>query len=82
MRASTTWLAAALQAGTLTDVSAQLDAALEDLTRRAPQAGLIRPDLVAEDLPRIIAMLNGVLTTMDPASDGWRRYVLLMPMRY
>ena len=71
-------LAAALKAGTLTDVSAQLDAALEDLTRRAQQAGLIRADLVAEDLPRIVAMLNGVLPTMDPASDGWRRYVLLM----
>ncbi len=71
-------LAAALKAGTLTDVSAQLDAALENLTRRAQNAGLIRADLVAEDLPRIVAMLNGVLPTMDPSSDGWRRYVLLM----
>lgn len=71
-------LAAALKAGTLTDVSAQLDAALEELTRRAQRAGLIRADLVPEDLPRIVAMLNGVLPTMDPASDGWRRYVLLM----
>lgn len=71
-------LAAALKAGTLTDVSAQLDAALEDLTRRAQKAGMIRADLVAEDLPRIVAMLNGVLPTMDPSSDGWRRYVLLM----
>lgn len=71
-------LAAALKAGTLTDVSAQLDAALENLTRRAQTAGLIRADLVAEDLPRIVAMLNGVLPTMDPSSDGWRRYVLLM----
>ncbi len=71
-------LAAALKAGTLTDVSAQLDAALEELTRRAQQAGLVRADLVPQDLPRIVAMLNGVLPTMDPASDGWRRYVLLM----
>ncbi len=71
-------LAAALKAGTLTDVSAQLDAALENLTRRAQTAGLVRADLVAEDLPRIVAMLNGVLPTMDPSSDGWRRYVLLM----
>src|SRR6478609_1893861 len=71
-------LAAALKAGTLTDVSAQLDAALEELTRRAQRAGLVRADLVPEDLPRIVAMLNGVLPTMDPASDGWRRYVLLM----
>jgi AcrR family transcriptional regulator len=71
-------LAAALKAGTLTDVSVQLDTALEDLMRRAQDAGLIRADLVAEDLPRVVAMLNGVLSTMDPASDGWRRYVLLM----
>lgn len=71
-------LAAALKAGTLTDVSAQLDAALEELTRRAQRAGLVRADLVREDLPRIVAMLNGVLPTMDPASGGWRRYILLM----
>lgn len=71
-------LASALKAGTLTDVSAQLDEALEELTRRAQDAGLVRADLAPEDLPRIIAMLNSVLPTMDPASDGWRRYVLLM----
>ena len=71
-------LAVARKEGSLTDVSTQLDATLADLTRRAQQAGLVRADLVPDDLPRIIAMLNGVLTTMDPASDGWRRYVLLM----
>ena len=48
---------------------------LHDLTRRAQRAGLISADIVAEDLPRIIAMLHSVLATMDPASDGWRRYV-------
>ena len=66
------------EGGTLTDVSVQLDAALEELTRRAQQAGLVRADLVTEDLPRMVAMLNSVLGTMDPASDGWRRYVALM----
>ena len=71
-------LAGALKAGTLTDVSVQLDAALEDLTRRAQQAGLVRADLVADDLPRMVAMLFSVLGTMDPASNGWRRYVALM----
>jgi hypothetical protein len=44
----------------------QLDQALYDLTRRAQQAGLVRADLVAEDLPPIIAMLNSVLWAMDP----------------
>ena len=71
-------LTVARKEGSLTDVSTKLDETLADLTRRAQQAGLVRADLVADDLPRIIAMLNSVLTTMDPASDGWRRYVLLM----
>ncbi len=71
-------LTVARKEGSLTDVSTQLDETLADLTRRAQQAGLVRADLVADDLPRIIAMLNSVLTTMDPASHGWRRYVLLM----
>jgi AcrR family transcriptional regulator len=71
-------LAAALKAGSLTDVSTQLDVALAELTQRAQQAGLVRADLVADDLPRINAMLNSVLPTMDPASDGWRRYVALI----
>jgi AcrR family transcriptional regulator len=71
-------LAAARKADALDNVSAPLDAALTELTRRAQDAGLIRADLVADDLPRIIAMLNSVLWTMDPASDGWRRYVALM----
>ena len=71
-------LAAARKAGVLGDVSSPLDGALKDLTRRAQRAGLIRADLVDDDLPRIIAMLNSVLWTMDPDSDGWRRYVGLM----
>jgi len=71
-------LAAARKGGSLTDVSAQLDEALDELTRRAQEAGLVRADLVTDDLPRMVAMLYSVLGTMDPASDGWRRYVALM----
>ncbi|WP_445169758.1 TetR/AcrR family transcriptional regulator [Mycolicibacterium sp. Dal123E01] len=71
-------LAAARKADALDNVSARLDEALYDLTRRAQEAGLVRADLVADDLPRIIAMLNSVLWTMDPGSDGSRRYVALM----
>ena len=72
-------LAAARKAGSLTpDVSIDLYEALGDLARRAQRAGLVRADLVAEDLPRIVAMLNSVLWTMDFGSDGWRRYVALM----
>ena len=69
-------LAAARRLGPLTnDFPAPLYETLHDLTRRAQQAGLINADIVAEDLPRIIAMLHSVLPTMDTASNGWRRYV-------
>ena len=71
-------LAAARRADAIDDVSTPLYDALNDLTRRAQQAGLVRADLVADDLPRIVAMLNSVLWTMDPGSDGWRRYVALI----
>jgi AcrR family transcriptional regulator len=72
-------LIAAQRGGSLTpDISKSLDAALKDLARRGQQAGRIRADLVAEDLPRLIAMLYSVLPTMDSTSDGWRRYVALI----
>lgn len=71
-------LAAARRVDVLSNISDQLDEALSDLTVRAQRAGQIRPDLVAQDLPRILSMLNSVLWTMDPSSGGWRRYVALM----
>ncbi len=72
-------LTAARQAGSLrSDISAELNAALGELARRGQQAGVIRPDLVADDMPRIIAMLYSVLFTMESDSDGWRRYVALL----
>jgi AcrR family transcriptional regulator len=71
-------LAAARRADAIDGISRPLDEALNDLMVRAQKAGVIRADLVADDLPRIIAMLNSVLWTMDPASDGWRRYVALI----
>jgi AcrR family transcriptional regulator len=72
-------LTAARRAGSLTpDVSRALDEALDSLLRRAQAAGVVRPDLVGDDLPRLIAMLHSVLFTMDSAGDGWRRYVALM----
>ncbi|MCV7228842.1 TetR/AcrR family transcriptional regulator [Mycolicibacterium komossense] len=70
-------LAAARRFDALADVSANLEAALAELTGRAQRAGLLRADLVADDLTRIVIMLNSVLWTMDPGSDGWRRYVAL-----
>ncbi len=72
-------LTAAHRAGSLTaDISDSLNQALHELVDRGQRAGLIRADLVADDLPRLIAMLYAVLPTMDSDSDGWRRYVALV----
>jgi AcrR family transcriptional regulator len=72
-------LTAARRAGLLTpDISTSLYEALDELARRGQQAGLVRADLVAGDLPRLIAMLHSVLFTMESGSDGWRRYVALI----
>jgi AcrR family transcriptional regulator len=72
-------LTAARRAGSLTaDVSTSLYEALDELVRRGQKAGAVRNDLVADDLPRLIAMLHSVLFTMDSGSDGWRRYVALI----
>jgi len=72
-------LTAARKTGSLTpDISTSLYEALDELVRRGQQAGVVRADLVADDLPRLIAMLYSVLFTMDSGSDGWRRYVALI----
>lgn len=72
-------LTAAYRVGSLTaDISTPLNEALDELARRGQRAGLVRADLVADDMPRLIAMLHSVIWTMDSASDGWRRYVALI----
>lgn len=72
-------LAAARRAGAvISDVIGPYYASLTLLTQRAQEAGRIRADLVPDDLPRILAMLFSLLWTMDPASDGWRRYLSLI----
>ena len=72
-------LTAARRAGSLTpDISTELYEALSELARRGRLAGVVRADLVDDDLPRLIAMLHSVLWTMDSNSDGWRRYVALI----
>lgn len=72
-------LTAARRAGSLTsDISSSLNAALGDLMLEGQRVGSIRADLVADDLPRLVAMLFGVLSTMEADSDGWRRYVALI----
>lgn len=72
-------LTAARRAGSLTsDISVSLNETLGELAREGQRVGSIRADLVADDLPRLVAMLFSVLSTMDADSDGWRRYVALV----
>jgi AcrR family transcriptional regulator len=71
-------LAAAHNSGALTtDVTAPFLDSLTLLTHRGQQAGLIRADLVPDDIHRIMGMLISLLCT-DSEGDGWRRYVALM----
>ncbi len=72
-------LTAARRAGSLTsDISVSLNETLGELAREGQRVGSIRADLVADDLPRLVAMLFSVLSTMDADSHGWRRYVALV----
>lgn len=71
-------LAAARRVDALSNITVSLEEAFDDLLGRAQRAGLVRSDLVTEDLARIVMMLNSVLWTMDAGSVGWRRYVALM----
>ncbi|MEV7802037.1 TetR family transcriptional regulator [Microbispora sp. NPDC088329] len=72
-------LAAARNSGAVTaEACGPFVESLTLLARRGQRAGLIRADLVPDDLLRIMVMLMGVLWTMDPGSDGWRRYLALI----
>jgi AcrR family transcriptional regulator len=72
-------LTAAHRAGTLTyDISVSLNEALNHLLREGQRVSRVRADLVADDIPRLMAMLYSVLATMDSDGDGWRRYVALI----
>ncbi|MFD7120235.1 TetR/AcrR family transcriptional regulator [Streptomyces sp. NPDC059922] len=72
-------LAAAKNSGAIAaEVPAQFFATLAQLLRRGQRAGQIRDDVVPDDLHRIMGMLVGVLWSMDPDSDGWKRYVTLI----
>jgi AcrR family transcriptional regulator len=72
-------LAAAKDVGALTaEASAPFFASLTLLAGRGQATGLIRDDLVADDIVRIMIMLVSVLSTMGPDGDGWRRYLALI----
>lgn len=72
-------LAAADNAGALTaEATAPFLDSLTLLVERGQQAGVIRADLVPDDMQRIMGMLISVLWSTGPESDGWRRYVALV----
>lgn len=72
-------LSAARNAGALTPrIATSFFDALAALTVRAQRAGLLRADVVPDDLHRILVMLLSLLCTMEPASEGWQRYVTLV----
>jgi AcrR family transcriptional regulator len=71
--------AAAHNSGALTaEVTAPFLDSVTLLTHRGQQAGLIRADLVPDDIHVIMGMLASLLACMDSEGDGWRRYVALM----
>lgn len=72
-------LAAADNSGALTaEVTAPFLDSLMLLVDRGQQAGVIRADLVPDDMQRVLGMLISVLWNMDPEGEGWRRYVVLV----
>lgn len=72
-------LAVARSAGPIpVDMRTPFYESLASLARRAQQQGLVRDDLVPDDLPRILGMLFSVLGAPGIEHDGWRRYLTLI----
>lgn len=72
-------VAAARNAGAMTeDISARFFGPLAELLQRGQEAGLIRPDVDSDDLPRLILMLFTTVRHFEPGSEGWRRYLVLL----
>ena len=61
-----------------TDLAQQFCEPVAGILERGQRDGLFRPDLVPDDIPRFVSMLFGALGTVDPESDGWKRYLDLM----
>ncbi|MEU0280574.1 TetR/AcrR family transcriptional regulator [Streptomyces sp. NPDC088147] len=60
------------------EVTAPFTDAQTLLVQRGQKAGVIRADLVPGDMERIMGMLISVLWNMDPETEGWRRYIVLV----
>jgi AcrR family transcriptional regulator len=72
-------LAAAADAGLMTmELGQRFGKPVADVLQRGRDAGVFRPDLVEEDIARVVLMLFATLPTFDHGSDGWRRYLDLL----
>jgi AcrR family transcriptional regulator len=69
-------LATAANIGLMTmDLAYKFFEPVSELVRRGQDTGAFRADLVPEDTPRLILMIAGTLPSLDPGSEGWRRYL-------
>jgi AcrR family transcriptional regulator len=59
-------------------VMSRFFAELATIVRRGQDAGLIRADVTAADLPPLVYMLVSTLRVTVPGSAGWRRYLSLL----
>ncbi|GAA1774424.1 TetR/AcrR family transcriptional regulator [Pseudarthrobacter sulfonivorans] len=62
----------------LTGITGSLMESIGVLLARGQGQGTLRPDISLTDMFRLLAMLIGVVDTMEPGSDAWRRPVALI----
>jgi AcrR family transcriptional regulator len=64
--------------GLLTGITGGLIESIAVLLGRGQGQGTLRSDISMTDMIRLLAMLIGVVDTMEPGSDAWRRPVALV----
>jgi AcrR family transcriptional regulator len=64
--------------GLLTGITGGMIESVAVLLGRGQGQGTLRSDISMTDMIRILAMLIGVVDTMEPGSDAWRRPVALI----
>jgi hypothetical protein len=62
----------------LTGITGSLMESIGVLLVRGQGQGTLRSDISMTDMFRLLAMLIGVVDTMEPGSDAWRRPVALI----
>ncbi|GAA1685031.1 TetR/AcrR family transcriptional regulator [Fodinicola feengrottensis] len=71
--------AAAKETGSLlAGLASEFFGTIATVVQRGQEAGLVRADLDADDLPRLVFMLVSTIRLTPEPSGGWRRYLALM----